>query len=201
MAASREPPRKKRAIGKLSGPAAGCITPALAQQVASIVQGGTLPAWEVPVPGATQGQCRPVTNPSWAVERMLPEQTLPPREPWPGSRRQRGTNLQHTGMLRCMFVILKVMLGPAKCSGTDGIARPNARTAALLGKGSHLLAVGAAPVAEAAARAAACLRLHLAGHLRQCQGLAQSQVPHRRCLREVSHPLATCHGGHPSAQV
>ena len=65
-------------------------------------------------------------------------------------------------------------------------------SASLLRRASHLLAGGAAPVAEVAARAAACLRLHLAGHLRQCPGLAESKVPRRCRQREVSRPQAAC---------
>ena len=52
VTASQEPPGSKSAGGELSGPAAGYITPAPAQQGVSLVQGTTPPAGEGPRPGS-----------------------------------------------------------------------------------------------------------------------------------------------------
>ena len=171
----------------------------------------------------TTAQC---AQPFQTRIRVLPGQTPPTRK---GLAMQQTAAwhrlLQHIGKLRCT---LKDMLGPTiqpKCSGADGIAwRPSQRfrkqsrphgtcldvctvrsqinlTAVLISRASHLLAGGSAPVAEVAARAAACLRLHVAGHWCHGQGPTESQVPRRRRLWEVMHPLAACREGCPSAQL
>lgn len=88
----REPPGKMIAVGELSGPAAGYITPALAQKDVSIFQGRTLPAGKAPGPGPQHSAPNRFRRESECCQGRHRQQG----RAWPCSRRQRGTDCYST---------------------------------------------------------------------------------------------------------